>query len=265
MRPFGNETGRVNRQPSSVKPMEGIFMSDTPKRAPDKSGMPFVDPWVKKPNHQGGVPVDAVFVGAWHSYLGIDHLCEALFLARDDRQDLLWSLATHSEEATKQNLAAREGGDPQWVKSNVTCGCVAGAPREGPVNKAAMRLLDALVRARVPYEFPRPPYLPGLLTRRELAGIVRAVAEELRCNSLAAEAAQKVSKAPIIELANELGLNPRPAGHNDSAWVADCPRRSHTLMLSSSNEFGCGYCRRKGGPAELRAFADDVKSLGPKG
>ena len=237
-------------------------MSDTLKRTPDKSGMPFVDPWVKKPNHQGGVPVDAVFVGAWHDYLGIDSLYEALFLVRDDRQDLLWSLATHSEKSTKQNLAAREGGDPEWAKSKITCGCAGGAPRGGTENKAAMRLLDALVRARVPYEFPRPPYLPGLLTRRELAGIVRAVAEELRCNSLAADAAQKVWKAPIIELANELGLNPRPAGHNASAWVADCPRRSHTLMLSSSlNEFGCGYCRRKGGPAELEAFADHIKSL----
>ena len=130
------------------------------------------------------------------------------------------------------------------------------------MNKAAMRLLPALVRARIPYEFPRPPYLPGLLRRRELAGIVRAVAEEFRRNSQAADAAQKVGKAPIIELANELGLNPRPAGHNDSAWVADCPARSHTLMLSPSlNEFGCGYCRRKGGPAELEAFADHVKSL----
>jgi hypothetical protein len=185
-----------------------------------------------------------------------------LFLVRDDRQDLLWSLATHSEKSTKQNLAARERGDPEWVKSKITCGCVGVAPREGTVNKAAMRLLDALVRARVPYEFPRPPYLPGLLTRRELAGVARAVAEELRRNSLAAEAAQKIRKAPIIELANELGLNPRPAGHNSSAWVADCPRRSHFLMLSSSlNEFGCGYCRRKGGPAELEAFADHVKSL----
>src|SRR5262249_18512160 len=122
------ETGRaIRRQPSSVKSVEGIFMSDTSKRAPDKRGMPFVDPWVKERNHQREVPVSAVFVGAWHSYLGIDHLCEALFLAHDDRQDLLWSLATHSEKATKQNLAAREGGDPEWVKSKITCGCVAGA------------------------------------------------------------------------------------------------------------------------------------------
>jgi hypothetical protein len=205
--------------------MEGIFMSDTSKPILDKSEIPFVDPWIKKPNHQGEVPIDAVFVGAWHRYLGIDSLYEALFLVRDDRQDLLWALATRSEKSIKQNLAAREGGDPEWARSKFTCGCVGGAPREGTGNKAAIRLLDALVRARVPYEFPRLPYLPGLLTRRELAGIVSAVVEELRCNSLAAEAAQKVWKAPIIKLANKLGLNPRPAGHNDSAWVADCPRR----------------------------------------
>jgi hypothetical protein len=241
--------------------MEGVFMSGTSKRVAEKSGLLFVDPWVKEPHHQGDVPADAVFVGAWRRYVGIDHLHEALFLARDDTRDLLWSLTTYSEQATKQSLVAREGGDPYWAKSNFTCGCVAGAPREGTENKAAMRLLDALVRARVPYEFPQTPYLPGLLTHRELAGIVRAVDEELNRNSIAAEAAQKGWKAPIIELANELSLNPRPTDHNDSAWVADCPRRSHTLMLSPSlNEFGCGYCRRKGGPAELRAFADDVRS-----
>jgi len=91
---------------------------------------------------------------------------------------------------------------------------------------------------------------------------VRAVTEELERNALAAEAAQRGHEASILKLARELGLNPRPAGHNDSAWIADCPRRSHTLMLSPSlNELGCGYCRRKGGPAELEAFADHVKSL----
>ena len=77
MRPFGNEASRTNRQPSSVEPMEGIFMSDTSKRTPDKSGIPFVDPWIKEPDHQGEVPIDAVFVGAWRRYVGIDHLYEA--------------------------------------------------------------------------------------------------------------------------------------------------------------------------------------------
>jgi len=50
-----------------------------------------------------------VFVGAWHDYLGIDSLYEALFLVRDDRQDLLWSLATHSEKSTKAKLGGTRG------------------------------------------------------------------------------------------------------------------------------------------------------------
>ena len=237
-------------------------MSCTSKRIPDQRGILFVDPWAKKPSHQGRVPVDALFVGAWDNDIGIDSYNEALFLVRDDRHDLLWSLATHSEESTRQNLAARKDGDPEWDKSKIICGCVAGARRERTENEAATRLLDALVRARVHHEFPRPPYLPGLLTRSELTNIVGAVAEELTRNSLAAEAEQRRHEAPIIRLANQLGLNPRPAGHSVSAWIADCPRRSHTIMLSSSlNEFGCGYCRRKGGLAELEAFADHVRSL----
>jgi hypothetical protein len=240
--------------------MEGFFMSDTTSGLTDERATSFVDPWSKKPDHQGVVPVDAPFVGAWDNDLGIDNINEALFLVRDDQQDRLWSLTTYSEKTTKTNLAARAGGDPAWMKCKIICGCVAGAAREGTQSKAATRLLDALVRARVAYQFPRPPYMPGLLTRRELADIVRAVAEELRCNSLAADAAQKVWKAPIIKLANKLGLNPRPAGHNGSAWIADCPRRSHTLMLSPSlNEFGCGYCRRKGDAAGLAAFVEYVK------
>jgi hypothetical protein len=222
---------------------------------------PFVDPWSKEPSHQGEVPADALFVGAWENNLGIDGCHEALFLVRDNRQDLLWSLVAHSEKLTKQNLIARETGDPNWVKSKLTCGCVASAPRKGTKKQAATRMLDALVRARVHHEFPRPSYLPGLLKRNELAGIVETVSEELKRNTLAAEAAQRVEKASIITLASELGLNPRPAGHNGSAWMADCPRRSHWIMLSPSlNEFGCGYCRRKGGLVELKAFADYVRS-----
>ena len=237
-------------------------MSDIASGLPNERETPFVDPWSKKPNHQGVVPVDALFVGAWDNDLGIDDINEALFLVRDDRQDLLWSLTTYSEKTTRENLDARESGDPAWIKSEITCGCVAGAPREGTQSKAATRLLDALVRARVPYQFPRPPYLPGLLASAELSDIVESSHRGVGAQRTGGGSAQQRQKAQIIEVASELGLNPRPAGHNDSAWIADCPRRSHTLMLSPSlNEFGCGYCRRKGDAAELRAFVDYVKSL----
>jgi hypothetical protein len=40
-------------------------------------------------------------------------------------------------------LDARESGDVAWINCEITCGCVAGAPREGTQSKAARRLLDA--------------------------------------------------------------------------------------------------------------------------
>ena len=201
-------------------------MSDTASGLPNEREAPFVDPWSKEPKHQGVVPIDAVYVGTWDNDVGIFEITEVLFLVRDDRQDLLWSLTTYS-------------------KSELSCGCVAGAPRQDTQSEAATRLLGALVRARVGLQFPRPPYPPGLLASNELSDIVDAVSEELKRNRLAAEAAQQRQKPQIVEVAGELGLNPRPAGHNDSAWIADCPRRTHTLMLSPSlNEFGWAYCRR---------------------
>jgi hypothetical protein len=100
-----------------------------------------------------------------------------------------------------------------------------------------------------------------LLTNGELKSIVEAIADELKRNSEATEEKQRRHEAPIIKMARELGLDPRPARHNDSAWMANCPYGSHWIMISASqNEFGCGYCRRKGGPEELRAFYDHVRS-----
>jgi hypothetical protein len=123
-------------------------MSDTTSGLTDERATPFVDPWSKIPTHQGVVPVDALFVGAWDNDLGISNINEALFLVRDDQQDRLWSLTTYSEKTTRTNLAARASGDPAWMKCKITCGCVAGAARDGTQSKAATRLLDALVRAR---------------------------------------------------------------------------------------------------------------------
>jgi len=222
----------------------------------------FVDPWSHKPNHRGPVPTDARFIGAWNVELGIAEIHQALFLVRGPQQDLLWSLKTLDEKLTNENLAARAAGDPFWVKSELTCGCVAGERRRSTESEASSRLLGAVVRASVGHQFPGPPYIAGLLSIGELADIVRAVEDEIRLNTIAAEATLSGAEAPILKLARELNLNPRPAGHNTSAWTADCPRRKHSMMISPSlDEFGCGYCRRKGGPAQLQEFYDYVESL----
>jgi hypothetical protein len=40
-------------------------MSDIASGLPNERETSFVDPWSKKPNHQGVVPVDASLAGRW--------------------------------------------------------------------------------------------------------------------------------------------------------------------------------------------------------
>ena len=54
-------------------------MSDTASGLSNERETPFVDPWSKKPNHQGMVPVDALFVGAWDNDVGIDNIMKRCF------------------------------------------------------------------------------------------------------------------------------------------------------------------------------------------
>jgi hypothetical protein len=225
----------------------------------DEHHSAFVDPWSRQPQHRGDVPDDAIFIGAWDLDVGVDSLHEAAFLARDDQRDRLWSLTTPAENVTRESLSKRERGERGWLKTKITCGCVAGAVRYGTAGEAASILLDRLFRSRIHFSSSRPPYIPGLLRSEEIAYIIGVIVEELTSNGLAAEAASL--EPPIIKAARDLKLNPSPAGHNSSAWIANCPRRSHFIMISSSrNEFGCGYCKRAGGPAELRAFCEWVKN-----
>lgn len=52
------------------------------------------------------------------------------------------------------------------------------------------------------------------------------------------------------------GLDTRPEGRNDTAWWASCPSGgNHPIMISTlTNRWSCGYCRKKGGLAELKEW-----------
>ena len=183
-------------------------------------------------------------IGGWDCYIGVDTVHTLFYLIRTKDRDWLEAVVKYSNRIISRS-------------------CVMSIARHGSKREAAARLVDAHVRSRVHYECPVPPYQSGLLTNGELESIVEAIAEELKHNSRVAEEEQRRHEAPIIKMARALGLDPRPAGHNDSAWMANCPRGAHWIMISPShNEFGCGYCHRKGGPEELRAFYDHVRREG---
>lgn len=69
---------------------------------------------------------------------------------------------------------------------------------------------------------------------------------------------QEGGDSPIVETARRLDRQPLPAGGGPGMWTAICPGRGlppHRLALSAaSGEFGCGYCRRRGGVPELEEW-----------
>ncbi|KMQ70826.1 hypothetical protein [Chryseobacterium koreense] len=66
---------------------------------------------------------------------------------------------------------------------------------------------------------------------------------------------------PFIEFLNENSLFPRPYDQEKGLWTASCPNVSkHPLMLNVFEEqFGCGWCRKKGGLAELKEWMEEIE------
>lgn len=65
----------------------------------------------------------------------------------------------------------------------------------------------------------------------------------------------------LIRLFNEYNLSPRPSLESIYSWVANCPsKRAHGIEINTkSNEWGCGYCKRKGDINSLREWYESKK------
>jgi hypothetical protein len=87
---------------------------------------------------------------------------------------------------------------------------------------------------------------------RAFAGIVGNLQARIDARE---QAARSYADAPIVLAARECRLNPEPSGTSPIAWMARCPGTNHSLMIGAdTNTWGCGWCKRKGGPEELKAF-----------
>src|SRR5262245_29275448 len=158
----------------------------------------WVDPWGHGRGYAGEPPPDARHIGGWDVNVFVDSFDEKLFLQRTERKDTLW---------TRSRFAAR---------------CVAGAPASGSEREAAVRLVDAFVRASAGVQQPEAPYIGGLLTNVELAGIVDTIEAERARNRATAEATQEADASPVIAMAARLGLDPHPSGRDADTWTAAC-------------------------------------------
>ena len=72
---------------------------------------------------------------------------------------------------------------------------------------------------------------------------------------------EKGKDHPIILYCAEKKLHPEPEDHSPDSWKANCPSgRQHHIMISTSSpsnhNWGCGYCKKKGGLEELKQWVE---------
>lgn len=99
---------------------------------------------------------------------------------------------------------------------------------------------------------PRPRESHTIISEGQAAHQQEREAAREAVRRAAAEAEER-RPSRILATARALRLAPEAVGAH--SWIANCPGTHHTLMLGTSTEtFGCGYCKVKGGPEELESF-----------
>jgi hypothetical protein len=194
----------------------------------------FADPWLKK-GDSVPLPLGMKFVCSYYVYVVVDHFRESIYFRRAAGRDELW-------------IESGEEGD-YWRS-----GCVVSAPSKGRVRAACQEILKILFRARVGFESPSELIIGGLVKEEDFTRLLGELEKELDDN--AEKARQRETE--IIRVARELKLSPEPTGKGPDYWQAGCPGGNHPVYINAAdNEFGCGWCKRKGGPEELRAFVEE--------
>ncbi|MGZ4891915.1 MAG: SEL1-like repeat protein [Halobacteriota archaeon] len=212
----------------------------------------FGDPWLKKAEKTEHLPDDFRFACAYDINLVVDYFAVATFLRRTETTDELWVGSTVSDRSfSAEDFERVELWD---------VGRVFAIKREGDELTACLNLLELLVRARHGFEWPEEFLVAGIVKESAFTSMVRRLEKELDENKQRAEE----TETEIIKVARKLGLSPKPTGEGPSHWFARCPGRihgkagAHVLFIDAAgNVFGCGYCRRKGGVEELRAFVHE--------
>ena len=194
----------------------------------------FADPWLKK-GDSVALPQGANFVCSYYVDVVVDRFKETTYFRRTSIRDELWIESGEAED---------------YFRS----GCAVSAPSKGGIRPACLELLKILFRARVGFEWPSNFIFGGIVKEREFTRLLRGIENDLAKNSEKA----RQRETEIIKLARELKLYPEPTGTGPDYWHAKCPGGNHPVYINAAdNQFGCGWCKRKGGPEELRAFVTE--------
>ncbi|MCP3877671.1 MAG: hypothetical protein GY701_04655 [Sulfitobacter sp.] len=202
-----------------------------------------IDPWTKQLENRLPMPQGVVLACTYDLHVGIDSVTELVCFKRTQKNDELW--------VAYPEISTGKVSFPEILDYSEVKGCAVRAPRGGSEPDAARRLFKVLVRSRVGYGWPACWHTGDLIDEHTYTKLLEELTQGLNRN---AEAARE-REAPVIVMARRLRLDPQPTGTSPTAWQARCPGTHHYLYISNTtNTFGCGWCKRKGGPEELVSF-----------
>jgi len=120
-------------------------------------------------------------------------------------------------------------------------------------------IVRQLIEAHYLYDgFPTLKDSP-IFTQQEFQQIINDIKKSKSTEK--EKASQNIT--PLISLLKQHQLNPTPTGFNENSWIANCPSSgNHFIQIVTSNDqWGCGYCKRKGGKEALEKWLQEIKSL----
>ncbi len=236
-----------------------LSMSDKAKRQGPE--LPFSDPWFKNQVRFASFPKSAVFVCTYELNLGVDCICEALFLNRHNGLDELWAFAGTTLPSTYHPEQEAPTVYGAVSEADLGAGCVLVLGSKGSTQEAAEALFGRLVFARFGFSWPEEILSAGLLGKAVYKEVLDSIEARVKANSEHAQALE----SEIVKVARELGYEPTPTGTNPVMLAITCPGGGahHAYINAEENSFACGYCKRSGGPGELRSFVGERRK--PRG
>jgi hypothetical protein len=218
-----------------------------------------IDLWGKK---KARLPDSAFPVLVHKVFCQIEWFDQVIWFTRTKERDELW-VFTDFYMDLHARLVARKPPDraDALLPFGQKVTCAISVSRSGSPDESLLGLLSAFFTtpagALIDLEHITALGYVSEAHLRLLLSCIESYRERKRIESEEYSRQARENETEIIHVARELGLNPEPAGIGPIQWYANCPGKQHRLMITTSDDqFGCGYCRVKGGVDELRAFIE---------
>ena len=219
------------------------------------------DVWLKADGAYRRLPPKTVRVlCAYRLYVGIDTIDEALFFRKTAESDELWisdgvSLHYGHELGRGRTIDSQE----IIAQSDLKCGLAIRARIAGDQATSAESLLQPLISWRVGHAWLSLFLAAGAIDRTCFSGLLTELEQVVACRSMALTGEPRDPDG-IHAVAHEFRYTVYVSTQNPLHGEMNCPNTKHSLFVSlKTNTFGCGYCRKKGGPKELREFIIERK------